>query len=76
MTRLHGWLLFVLVPGVVAAQGGRDEEFYRPGRFNWMFQKAYPEAARLFNAFDYGHAILSERLTIAPDEPVVIPFLN
>ncbi len=70
MIRRYGWLMLVLVPAVTVAQGGRDEEFYRPGRFNWMFQKAYPEAARLFNAFDYGHAILSERLTIAPDEPV------
>jgi len=67
----HRWLLLIgLVPGVLAAQGGRDEEFYLPGRFNWSFLRVYPEAARLFNAFDYGHAILSERLATAPDEPV------
>ena len=63
-------VLFLLAPGVVVAQGGRDEEFYRPGRFNWTFLKVYPEAARLFNAFDYGHAILSERLTMAPNAPI------
>ena len=40
----------------------RDEQFYYPGAFNWQFLKNYPEAARLFNAFDYGHAILYERL--------------
>ena len=66
------WLLVLIgvLPGVAVAQGGRDEEFYLPGRFNWMFQRTYPEAARLFNGFDYGHAILSERLAMAPDESV------
>ena len=46
----------------VAAQDQRDEQFYYPGKFNWLFLKNYPEGARLFNAFDYGHAILYERL--------------
>ena len=41
---------------------GRDEQFYYPGSFNWEFLRTYPEAARLFNAFDYGHAVLYERL--------------
>ncbi len=45
---------------------GRAEEFYYPGSFNWIFLKTYPDAARLFNAFDYGHAILYERLATAP----------
>lgn len=40
----------------------RSESTYFPGRFNWQFQARYPSAARLFNAFDYGHAILYERL--------------
>ncbi len=40
----------------------RDEQFYYPGEFNWQFLKNYPEAAKLFNAFDYGHAVLYERL--------------
>jgi hypothetical protein len=44
------------------AQVPRDEQFYFPGDFNWRFLAAYPEAARLFNAFDYGHAVLYERL--------------
>lgn len=38
------------------------EQFYLPGKFNWMFRNTYPAADRLFNAFDYGHAILYERL--------------
>ena len=69
MTRLV-FLLSVLAAGSVAAQAGRDEEFYLPGRFNWTFLAKYPEAGRLFNAFDYGHAILSERLTRDPAGPV------
>jgi hypothetical protein len=44
------------------AQTQRDEQFYYPGGFNWEFLATYPEAARLFNAFDYGHAVLYERL--------------
>jgi hypothetical protein len=44
------------------AQDRRDEQFYYPGAFNWQFLARYPEAARLFNAFDYGHAVLYERL--------------
>jgi hypothetical protein len=44
------------------AQTQRDEQFYYPGDFNWQFLSNYPDAARLFNAFDYGHAVLYERL--------------
>ena len=46
----------------LAAQDQRDEWFYLPGSFNWQFLGTYPSAARLFNAFDYGHAVLYERL--------------
>jgi len=57
----------VLVAGLGAgqpasAQDRRDEQFYYPGSFNWQFLKRYPDAARLFNAFDYGHAVLYEIL--------------
>ena len=45
---------------------GRAEQFYYPGSFNWTFLNTYPDAARLFNAFDYGHAILYERLATTP----------
>jgi len=55
-------------PAVPAgAQDRRDEQFYYPGSFNWQFLRNYPEAARLFNAFDYGHAVLYERLYTLPD---------
>ena len=62
--------LGVLIGGTgagLAAQDRRDEQFYYPGSFNWSFLKNYPEGARLFNAFDYGHAVLSERLYTLPD---------
>lgn len=62
-------VLMLCIPGVVLAQG-RDEEFYVPGRFNWTFWKKHNEAARLFNAFDYGHAVLYEVLTHPPADPV------
>jgi hypothetical protein len=55
-------LLLGLGVGTAAAQAQRDEQFYYPGSFNWEFLANYPEAARLFNAFDYGHAVLYERL--------------
>ncbi len=54
--------LAALASGQTAAQTTRDEQFYYPGGFNWEFLRTYPEAARLFNAFDYGHAVLYEKL--------------
>jgi hypothetical protein len=55
-------VLGVALSSAVHAQDQRDEQFYYPGSFNWRFLKTYPEAARLFHAFDYGHAVLYERL--------------
>ena len=48
------------------------EQFYLPGSFNWQFRGNYPAADRLFNAFDYGHAILYEKLWTMPGAPVSI----
>jgi hypothetical protein len=61
------WLILALaaLPGPASAQG-RDEWFHYPGGFNWSFLAQYPEAARLFNAFDYGHAVLYEQLWSHP----------
>jgi hypothetical protein len=39
-----------------------NEQFYLPAGHNWVFRRHYPQADRLFNAFDYGHAILYEVL--------------
>jgi hypothetical protein len=46
------------------------EQFYRQASHNWEFRRRYPTADRLFNAFDYGHAILYERLWTSPNAPV------
>jgi hypothetical protein len=48
------------------------EQFYMPGSFNWAFRDTYPAADRLFNAFDYGHAILYEKLYTNPGAPVSV----
>ena len=37
---------------------------------NWVFRQNYSGADRLFNAFDYGHAILYEELYRRPNGPV------
>ncbi|MEO6056436.1 MAG: hypothetical protein ABIQ49_06315 [Gemmatimonadales bacterium] len=55
-----------LAPERLPAQDRRAEQFYYPGEFNWRFLERYPAAARLFNAFDYGHAVLYERLLTQP----------
>jgi hypothetical protein len=58
-------------PTTANAQWSRTyEQFYLPGSFNWTFRREYAPADRLFNAFDYGHAILYERLYTKPDAPV------
>ena len=66
MPRLRSVLGSVLLLGAVLSeaegQDRRNEQFYFPGRFNWSWLRNYPEAAKLFNAFDYGHAVLYERL--------------
>jgi len=56
---------------VAEAQWSRAyEQFYMPGDFNWTFRRTYPGADRLFNAFDYGHAILYEKLYTRPGADV------
>lgn len=65
------WLglgLLALLPASLAAQDQRNEQFYYPGSFNWQFLKRYPEGGRLFNAFDYGHAVLYEKLYTRPHD--------
>ena len=48
----------------VAGCGGARtyEQAYLGASDNWAFRERYPRADRLFNGFDYGHAILSETL--------------
>ncbi|HJS46876.1 MAG TPA: hypothetical protein VJ773_02695 [Gemmatimonadales bacterium] len=50
-----------------------DEQAYLQAGHNWAFRRAYPGADRLFNGFDYGHAILYETLLTRPDaDPAVL----
>lgn len=54
----------------VSAQWSRTyDQFYLPAEHNWTFRREYPAADRLFNAFDYGHAILYEKLYTRPNAP-------
>ena len=79
--RLRAWTLsagfgaaaLVLAPAVAAAQWVTTfDQFYFPDRSNWAFRDNFPAADRLFNAFDYGHAILYERLYTKPGADVSI----
>ncbi len=45
------------------------ETFYLQAPHNWTFRNDYQAADRLFNAFDYGHAILYETLYRKPNAP-------
>ena len=58
--------LLTVLAGALAAQDQRNEQFYFPGSFNWQFLSRYPDGGRLFNAFDYGHAVLYEKLYTRP----------
>lgn len=48
------------------------EQFYFQAPHNFYFRTHYPAADRLFNAFDYGHAILYELLVTRPTEAVAL----
>jgi hypothetical protein len=62
----------LVLSGSIEAQVRRDEQFYYPGAFNWTFLRNFPEAARLFNAFDYGHSVLYEILYAKPTAPTAL----
>lgn len=59
-----------LAPSAAAQWTAVTEQFHWPAEHNWRFRRDYPAADRLFNAFDYGHAILYELLWTKPDAPV------
>lgn len=62
----------LLALAMPAAAQRRVEQFYYPGSFNWSFLRNFPEAARLFNAFDYGHAVLYEHLYASPERATLL----
>jgi hypothetical protein len=45
------------------------DQFYLQAPHNWAFRNQYQAADRLFNAFDFGHAILYETLWDKPNAP-------
>ena len=62
------WIALVTMPRGAGAQWSTTyDQFYLPDRTNWAFRNNYPAADRLFNAFDYGHAILYETLYRKPN---------
>lgn len=65
---IFGALALALLPSTGAAQRRVPvyEQQYLPGSFNWRFRETYRAADGLFNAFDYGHAILYEILWTRP----------
>ncbi len=63
-------LILSALAGPASAQWtAKAEQFYLPASHNWKFREGYAAADRLFNAFDYGHAILYEVLYTRPDAP-------
>jgi hypothetical protein len=70
MARILVALMLIALPNVMHAQWATTyETFYLQAPHNWMFRNQYQSADRLFNAFDYGHAILYETLWTKPDAP-------
>jgi hypothetical protein len=43
------------------------EQSYWAADYNWAFREHFPQADRLFNGFDYGHAVLYETLLTRGD---------
>ena len=64
-------MLTAAMPGAASAQWSTVyEQYYLPGDFNWRFRHNYGAADRLFNGFDFGHAILYETLWAQPGAPI------
>jgi hypothetical protein len=67
-------LASVLVMGAAGCSasvtaGSAYHRTYLDAPHNWAFRDRYPDADRLFNGFDYGHAILYETLWRRPGAP-------
>jgi len=61
--------LVLAAPNAQAQWSTTYETFYLQASHNWVFRNNYQSADRLFNAFDYGHAILYETLLTKPNAP-------
>lgn len=58
---------FLATPGNAVAQS--YSQTYLAAPYNWAFRDRFPKVDALFNAFDYGHAILYETLWRRPNAP-------
>ncbi len=62
-TALLSLAMLAAVTTTAGAQGNRYyEQTYMGGAHNFAFNDAFPAASKLFNSFDYGHAIIYETL--------------
>jgi len=72
MRRAHSLLRRVVVCGALAASSGCGARTYEQSYAGYtnrlLFRAQYPAVDKLFNAFDYGHAILSETLIRYPSD--------
>ena len=58
------------LPSQAQAQRAYFHQTYLAAPYNWAFRDRFPGVDALFNAFDYGHAILYETLWRHPDAPL------
>jgi hypothetical protein len=56
---------FLATPGSAVAQS--YSQTYLAASYNWVFRDRFPKVDALFNAFDYGHAVLYETLWRQPN---------
>ena len=70
LTRVAFAVPLLMVHPAAAQWVSTHEQFYLEARHNWQFRDRYMAADRLFNAFDFGHAILYETLWTKPNAPV------
>jgi hypothetical protein len=59
-------------PGSADAQLQPNPQTYLAAPYNWAFRDRFPNVDALFNAFDYGHAILYETLWRQPNAPASV----
>ncbi|MEA2765689.1 MAG: hypothetical protein QOK07_2093 [Gemmatimonadaceae bacterium] len=57
-------------PSAAVAQQAYYSQTYLSAPHNWAFRGRFPGVDALFNAFDYGHAILYETLWRRPNAPL------
>lgn len=61
-------LLFTAAPGRAQTRLYYEQTYMRASH-NWVFRSNYSSTDKLFNAFDYGHAVLYETLWRHPSAP-------